>query len=315
MDEVMRGVRGRMTADGLAPKELAEGIRVSLETGNNSRITREDFVETVEWLGEELRAATGEEDASLPLDRVGAETLFVPNPREIMHMPMLLVATARALRAAGEDWTLGTGACDVTNWAYYTADPEAERTIARRIVDEAERLRVRRILSTECGHGFKILRSDARDWFPGVHTREVASIAETYAGYVAAGRIRLDPSRNPGPATYHDPCNLARKSGVVEEPRAVLRAAVGELVEMEPNGRLNWCCGGGGGVGQIGARTPDRLKAGRRKVEQIRATGAKVVVTSCQNCYQQLNDLKKEHGECWEVRTIAEVVANALVHG
>ncbi len=315
MDQVTRALRGRMTGEGLAPRELSEGISVSLEVGNNSRVSREDVVGTVEWLGSELAEASGDPGASLPLDVQGADTLFVPNPREILYLPLLLVATARVLRAAHESWTLSSGAYDITNWAYYTADPEAERAIARRIVGEAARLGVRRILSTECGHGYKILRHDAREWLPGVHTRDVLSLSELFASYVAAGRIELDPGRNPDPVTYHDPCNLARKSGVVEEPRAVIRAAAARFVEMEPHGRMSWCCGGGGGVGQIGAQTRIRLRAGARKIEQIRATGAKVVVTSCQNCYQQLNDLKKEHGEPWEVRTLAELVAAALVKG
>jgi len=313
VDLVTRALRGRMTAAGLAPADLLRGIAVSLEIGNNSNISREDFVETVEWLVEEMRAEPGGESADMPLDRRGARILFVPNPREILSLPMLLTSTALILGAAGEDWTLSSRTYDITNWAYYTGDPDAERTIAGRILDEADRLGVEAILSTECGHGFKILRHDARDWFPDRHGLEVLSLAETFDGYLQAGRIRLDPSRNPEPVTYHDPCNLARKSGVIEPPRRVLRAAVEDFREMEPHGRMNWCCGGGGGVGQIREQTPLRLRAGTRKAEQIRATGARILVTSCQNCYQQITDLRKEYGLEVEIRTLAEMTANALV--
>jgi Fe-S oxidoreductase len=310
---VTRALRGRMTAAGLAPADLLRGIEVSLEIGNNSNISREDFVETVEWLVEEMRAEPGGENADMPLDRQGARILFVPNPREILSLPMLLTSTARILGAAGEDWTLSSRTHDITNWAYYTADPAAERTIAGRIIDEASRLGAGAILSTECGHGYKILRQDARDWFPDSHGLAVLSLAEVFDGYLRSGRIRLDASRNPEPATYHDPCNLARKSGVIEPPRRVLRAAVEDFREMEPHGRLNWCCGGGGGVGHIREQTPLRLRAGRLKAEQIRATGARIVVTSCQNCHQQITDLGREHGLDVRVRTLAEMAANALV--
>ena len=310
---VARALRGRMTASGQAPEDLLRGIAVSLEIGNNSNISREDFVETVEWLVEEMQAEPGGESADMPVDRQGARVLFVPNPREILSLPMLLTSTAQVLCAAGEDWTLSSRTYDITNWAYYTGDPEAERTIAGRIVDEAARLGARAILSTECGHGFKILRQDAREWFPDAHRFEVLSLAETIDGYIESGRIRLDPSRNPDPVTYHDPCNLARKSGVIEPPRRVLRAAVSDLREMEPRGRYSWCCGGGGGVGQIREQTPLRLRAGSRKAEQIRATGARILVTSCQNCYQQITDLKKEHELDVTIKTLAEMTANALV--
>ena len=315
MDRVTRALRSRMTADGLAPKDLAEGIRVSLEMGNNSGISAQDFRETVEWLGEELGSACGDPAATLPLDVEGADILLVPNPREILSLPQLLIATARVLRSAGESWTLGSGAIDVTNWAHYTGDASAERAIGRRILDEAARLRVKRILATECGHGYRILRQDVAEWFPGETLPGVVSVPELFASYVEAKRIALDPARNPDPVTYHDPCNLGRKAGVTEEPRAVLRAAASRLVEMEPGRRLAWCCGGGGGAGQIGAQSKVRIAAGARKADQIRATCARVVVTSCQNCRQQIEDLAKKHGEKWEARTVAATVANALVEG
>ncbi len=310
---VTRELRRRMTADGLAPGDLQRGIEVSLEIGNNSNISREDFVETVEWLVEEMQTEPGGENAHMPLDRQGARILFVPNPREILSLPMLMTATAQVLCAAGEDWTLSSRTYDITNWAYYTGDPVAERTIAGRIIDEASRLGAEAILSTECGHGFKILRQDAREWFPDAHRFEVLSLAETFSGYLEADRIRLDPARNPDPVTYHDPCNLARKSGVIEEPRRVLRAVAADFREMEPHGRHNWCCGAGGGVGHIREQTPLRLRAGLRKAEQIRATGARILVTSCQNCHQQITDLKKEHGLDIRIKTLAEMTASALV--
>ena len=50
--------------------------------------------------------------------------------------------------------------------------------------------------------------------------------------------------------TYHDPCNLARSGGLIEEPREILRAAVNDFREMPDNTiRQNtFCCGGGGGL-------------------------------------------------------------------
>ncbi|MCK7476890.1 MAG: hypothetical protein M0C28_04620 [Candidatus Moduliflexus flocculans] len=45
------------------------------------------------------------------------------------------------------------------------------------------------------------------------------SILEVAAGYLRAGRIRLDPPKNKKPLTLHDPCNLDRLGGVVEEQR------------------------------------------------------------------------------------------------
>jgi Fe-S oxidoreductase len=313
MDQVTRSLRSRMTADGLAPADLVAGIEVSLEMGNNSRISKEDFKDTIEWLSEELQSETGDETATIPIDVAGSKVLFIPNPREILYLPMLLTATAQVLRAASESWTVSSNTYDITNWAYYTGDQANSQTITRRIIDEAHRLEVEVILSTECGHGFKILREDAKQWFGSHHRFEVMSLAETFAGYLDEGRITLDPGKQTQRVTYHDPCNLARKVGVIEQPRRVLRAAVEHFVDMEPSGRLNWCCGGGGGVGQIGRQTATRLKAGARKAEQIRRTEADILVTSCQNCFSQLTDLKKEYGLGVEIKTLAQIVAGSLV--
>lgn len=312
MDRVTRALRARMTAEGLAPEELVKGIESSLEMGNNSRISREDFVDTVEWLSEELQAETGDQTAELPLDREGAKILFIPNPREILYLPVLLTATAKILRAANESWTLSSRTFDITNWAYYTGEPVSTLTITERILDEAHRLGVTTLLSTECGHGFKILRQDARGWFGDRHCYEVRSLAEMFDDYIEQDRIRLDPNRQPQRVTYHDPCNLGRKVGIIHQPRRVLRNAVTEFVDMQPSGALNWCCGGGGGVGQIGRQTPTRLKAGSRKAAQIRATGAEVLVTSCQNCFAQLNELNKEYALGIRLKTLSQVVADSL---
>jgi CheY-like chemotaxis protein len=59
--------------------------------------------------------------------------------------------------------------------------------------------------------------------------------------------------------------------------------------------------------------TPRRLESAKSKADQIRATGAKVVVTSCHNCVDGLNDLIKHHKLDCEVKQLVNLVANALV--
>jgi Fe-S oxidoreductase len=56
-----------------------------------------------------------------------------------------------------------------------------------------------------------------------------------------------------------------------------------------------------------------RLQAGGVKAEQIRATGAKVVVAPCHNCIDQLMELNKEYQLNVQIKTVAEMVAEALV--
>ncbi|MFZ0182952.1 MAG: fumarate reductase (CoM/CoB) subunit TfrB [Methanoregula sp.] len=84
------------------------------------------------------------------------------------------------------------------------------------------------------------------------------------------------PAKLPLTATYHDPCHLMRGQGVKEEPRQLIRQVV-DLVEMPAI-----CCGSGGGVK---SGLPEEAAAlGERRREEIRKTGADIVITSCPFC-------------------------------
>jgi heterodisulfide reductase subunit D len=87
--------------------------------------------------------------------------------------------------------------------------------------------------------------------------------------------------------TYHDPCDLGRASGVYEAPREILRAIPGvELVEMKENREQCKCCGGGGNLEMV---NPDLSAAlAQAKIEEIKATGADMVITACQQCVRTI---------------------------
>jgi Fe-S oxidoreductase len=82
---------------------------------------------------------------------------------------------------------------------------------------------------------------------------------------------------------------------------------------MHPHGARNYCCGGGGGLASTGDFGQLRIKAGKTKAEQIRQTGAKIVVTNCFNCMTQIRDLSKAYDLGIEVKSIVELTAEAIV--
>jgi Fe-S oxidoreductase len=130
---------------------------------------------------------------------------------------------------------------------------------------------------------------------------------------MAEGRIRVQSGMFDTPLTYHDPCNLGRNVGLFEEPRALINAVATDFRELEPGRELNWCCGGGGGL----IADPDmfdiRMKAGRPKVEQVRQTGAQWLVTACENCKTQLEDLNQHYEMGMEIKGVVDLIADALV--
>lgn len=105
-------------------------------------------------------------------------------------------------------------------------------------------------------------------------------------GLVQAGpTLRLRPL--PARATYHDPCDLGRKSGVYDPPRRILRQIPGlELVEMGDYGANALCCGGGG---NLESHDPALTAAlADRRIQQAVEAGAQYLVSACQQCKRTL---------------------------
>ena len=108
---------------------------------------------------------------------------------------------------------------------------------------------------------------------------------------LADGRLRVvdDEATPKRSVTLHDSCYMARYSGVVAEPRDVLRSVPGlELVEMEKNGMNTFCCGAGGGRMWMEETRGTRINASR--TDQALATGAGTVATECPFCMTMLKD-------------------------
>jgi Fe-S oxidoreductase len=310
---MMRYARGLLTAQGLAPAGVLAVNKDQWETGNQMAVSKQDYLETLEWLQDELRAVTGDPEAAIPIDKQGATLVFVVNPREIKYAPLSLLAAARIFHAAGEDWTMPSVGWDNTNFGLFSGDDALGAHMGKLAYDQAASLAVKKMVVSECGHGFRATKWEAPNWAGVDLPFPIESFLETMVEYVKAGRISLDSSRNPKPVTYHDPCNLARSSGITEEPRFLLRRACTDVREMTPNREESFCCSGGGGAMSMAEYTPRRLQAARIKADQIKVTGAQSVATACHNCVDGLTDLIRHYKLGVPVRNVCEYVADALV--
>ena len=312
---LIRAARSAMASIDLVPPGLQSTVNTAIQKGNNMGIPKEEWIETVQWLEGELRSETGDNKAGLPLDQKGARLLYTVNPREPMFFPLSIAAVGKIFYTANESWTFSSENYDVTNYGLYNGDDEAAASISDRLVQAMEELGCRTLVLAECGHGFNSNRWEAPEWLKKRYGFDVKSILEVVADYIREGRIRLDPSLNPDPITLHDPCNLVRLGGIVEEQRYILKHAAAHLIEMTPNREKNFCCGGGGGQLAMTNFAERRIKAGKVKAEQIQKTGARIVVAPCHNCIDQLMELSKHYKLGVEVKTVCEIAANALVIG
>lgn len=318
MDALVRHLRGLAWSQGKGPGRIVEGVEKAMECGNNVGMESEEFVETAEWMAEEIEDEmedAPEDGLSVPFDVEGAELLYIPNPREYTSNPTMFQTYLKFFTYVEADWTMSSKMFDITNWAYYLGDQQGATKLVKNLVDETRRLGARILLSTECGHGFKILRKDAERWLGEPLDFEVLSVIELAHRYYKEGRLKLRKDSIEGPITYHDPCNVGRKLGIYEEPRELLRAITSNFVDMWPNRKYNLCCGGGGSVIQNADIGQKRLDRALQKHDQIMRTGARIVATSCQNCLSQLSDLQARYNMPVEVKSVIELLVESIEAG
>lgn len=111
--------------------------------------------------------------------------------------------------------------------------------------------------------------------------------------------------------TYHDPCDLGRKSGIFDAPRQVIAGVPGvEFREMDASREQALCCGGGGDV-QIVDETVTASVADRR-LGQVQRTGARVVLSACQQCKRTLMAAARRNRVRVRVMDLAELVWRAI---
>jgi heterodisulfide reductase subunit D len=139
---------------------------------------------------------------------------------------------------------------------------------------------------------------------------EVLHAAELLEEIIDEGRIELEPFKQP--VTYHDPCDLGRTSGVYEAPRNVIRAIPDiTFTEMEHHREYSLCCGGGGDVEM--ADKDLTAAVARTRVEEAKATEAKVILSACQQCERTLAGAARQERMRVRVMDIAELVARQMV--
>jgi heterodisulfide reductase subunit D len=127
---------------------------------------------------------------------------------------------------------------------------------------------------------------------------------------ISAGKLPLKQIATT--VTYHDPCDLGRNSGVFDAPRRILNAIPGlKLVELENNRLKSVCCGGGGNVEMV---DPDLSAAvAQKKLEEIQRTGARILVTSCQQCVRTIKGRARKQKMDLEVMDLTELILKAIV--
>ena len=281
---------------GIVPKALRVAVREQLEgkTHNTSAIPEAALRDTCEFLSEDCRDTHGF-DISFPIDREGAEYVFFPAVSDYLLEPDTLTGNAAVMTAIGASWTIGSHYFDGINYGLFYSDRMLDR-IVRQEAEEVRRLKAEKILIGECGHASRSAKAFVRTFCGGKSAPPVVNIMEVTWRALKEGKLKLRPGSIEERVTYHDPCNIARSGWIVDQPREILRAICKDFVDMTPRGMENYCCGGGSGTVSIDEIRPFRTRiGGATKAEQIRRTGATLLVAPCANCKKQLREVCDDH--------------------
>lgn len=139
------------------------------------------------------------------------------------------------------------------------------------------------------GHHWHDEKTASRDQFAH-KVRDCSEFLDQLGLITPPGEIRLT-------ATYHDACHLAHAQRVREQPRNLLKAIPGlKLVDL-PESDL--CCGAAGTYNLTEPEMAGRL--GKRKLDNIRSTGARVVITSNAGCLLQIAREARMRGETLKI--------------
>lgn len=159
----------------------------------------------------------------------------------------------------------------------------------------------------QCPHCYQAL---ARDYPQLGGHYEVIHHSALLAQLVAEGRLPRAAERAAADRVcVHDSCYLGRYQDVYDEPRAVVHAAGGSVVEMERHGAHSFCCGAGGGRMWLEEDAGERVNVAR--AQQALATSPDTVATACPFCLTMLSDGMVSEDADVPVRDIAEILAGA----
>ena len=255
-----------------------------------------------------------EDDTGLtvPIDVEGVDYMATISANEIVVFPEYIAALTRIFDHAGVTWTISSEAFEATNSGLQLGDNKIAAELIERIVSAAEKLKVKNVVSPECGHAYSAIRWNGPNFIGRSYSFGVVHILELLDELYRDGRLKtsgMDHSK----MTFHDPCQLVRRGGVDAEPHELLNSVADNVVEMKEHGRMNWCCGGGGGVSAIERAEDLRIKVFNRKKAQLDELDVETVVTACSNCRTVLEDGLNANDMNIPVVGLTEMIADHLV--
>ena len=219
-------------------------------------------------------------------------------------------ASVDLLEAAGYEVAVAQNVCcGMPPYSY--GDLESARALARKNIEALREFGVEAIV-TDCASCSSFLKEYPALFEEGdpmrAEAEAIASQVRDLSEFLAAIELPDDLQRVDAVVTYHDPCHLSRYNKIVREPRELLRRIPG--IEYRELPEADWCCGGAGSYAL--SHHDLSMRVLERKMENIRSTGAEIVVTPCPACIMQLRYGAAKFEVPVQVVHLTEILRRAL---
>tara|TARA_B100001964_G_scaffold245027_1_gene329424 strand:- start:69 stop:1670 length:1602 start_codon:yes stop_codon:yes gene_type:complete len=319
--EVTMAAREIMLRVGIGTKYANEIISKVHKIGNNLGIPELAFWSNLEFCIEEIRDTMGVSvnlpgTKKNPTDeiaqaKIGAEILYVPPSADLFVNIDTQIGAMLIFHAAGADYTMSHSASEAANFGLFQ-DYADLKAINKRIVDEAHRLGVKKVIFGECGHAWRAFKNITEKW-NGQLNFEIEHIFQYTERLIQLGKISLDKTQITQLVTLHDPCNYARGSGLLDPQRYILNQTATNFIEMDPKKtRENtFCCGGGGGM-LMDELMDLRMKGAKPRAEAVRDVNAEYLAAPCAICKAQLRLAMDHYKLNTEVGGVLDLVGKAI---
>lgn len=285
-----------LVGEGLYPK-IADRVASFIEAQHN--ISDDDNEERGEWqeLIKDLPEQAFEKERAEVIFFVGCVASFFPMAQKIpVNMSRIMeMADVDFTILGGEEWCCGFPLMGA-------GMPDKMKALMEHNLEKVKEVGAKKIVFTcpSCYHTWKHV------YKPDV---ELYHASQMLNEMIKDKRVSLKEIN--ATVTYHDPCDLGRNSGVFEEPRQVIKSIPGvKLVELAHNRQLSMCCGGGGNVEMVDPELSG--KVAQMKLDEIKETGADMVVSSCQQCLRTIATRARRQKEDLVVKDLTELVMEAL---
>ena len=298
-------VKKGLAAGGYSPEDLVAATGRAVEIGSPMGVR-------LKALQAQIKHVEADTGLKIPMDVEGAEYMALLSSMEIINFPEYIESLARIFHNAGISWTLCSDAFEATNSGLQIGDTAVAGQLVERIVAGAEKLKVKNVISPECGHAYTAIRWEGPNFIGRPYTFNVIHILELLDELHQSGRLKTNGMET-ARLTFHDPCQIVRRGGVEAQPRRLLGSVSENYVEMSDHGRMNWCCGGGGGVSSNERADELRLKAFNRKKSQLDDLNVETIVTACANCRMVMEDGLEENEMDIPIIGLTEILAEYLV--